>query len=374
MSHSATTTPSPSGFNVTSSPNNGAGINELLGVAASAADDAWAVGQYTSAGIPRTLALRWNGHVWRISDTPNRSAGQNTLQAVAARGADAWAVGYYQSSSGVLRTLALHWNGSRWAIIPTPNRGSGDNALSDVTMLSGGEALAAGYSAGANRVMRTLILRWNGRAWRIVASPNSRGALNRLLAISATATNDAWATGVSVDGSGKGTPLIERWNGRVWSIQPFHGSDVEQQQLNGVSALDAARAFAVGYAFPGDTNAESLALQLSGGAWTAAGGPPATGVGNVLQGTSAVAAGDAWAAGTQYNAGFVPQTLLMHYDGDAWSRIVSPNQGSGANYLNGVSALPSGVWAAGSYNDAAGIGRTLILFAQSHAGADRPLG
>lgn len=361
-SPTATTTPYSSGFTVVDSPNIGGGINELLGVSARAANDAWAVGYYTSGGIPRTLALHWNGRAWDISSTPNQGVRQNTLQAVAARAAgDAWAVGYYEDSRGVLKTLALHWNGRRWVIIPTPNKGRGDNALYGITQLPTSAAWAVGYYADKNNVMQTLIQRWNGRAWRIVASPNNPGALNRLFAISANAIDSAWATGVSVDGSGRSTPLIERWNGTKWSIQPFDALDTEQQQLNSVSAVDAGNTIAVGYYFPTITNTESLALRWSGGDWTDTGGPNPIGTGNVLQGVSSVSANNAWAAGTQYNAGFLPQTLLMQYDGGVWSHITSPNSGSGANYLNGVSALPGDVWAVGSYNNEASVGRTLIL-------------
>lgn len=79
-----------------------------------------------------------------------------------------------------------------------------------------------------------------------------------------------------------------------------------------------------------------------------------------LQAVSADSADDAWAVGYQDMGN---RDLVEHWDGASWSRVSSPNFGSGTDQLRGVVALaPDDVWAVGSYGvGAAGNLRTLAL-------------
>src|SRR5205823_10626504 len=56
-----------------------------------------------------------------------------------------------------------------------------------------------------------------GLAWRVVPSPNFSGEYNNLDGIAATSPNDVWAVGYH-----SRVPLIARWDGTEWSVQP-HG-------------------------------------------------------------------------------------------------------------------------------------------------------
>src|SRR5262245_48800146 len=68
---------------------------------------------------------------------------------------------------------------------------------------------------------------------------------------------------------------------------------------------------------------------------------------NVLNGVAVVAAGDIWAAG-YVTSGTAYQALIQHWDGSAWSVVVSPDLGTDSR-LNGVAAVASDdVWAVGS--------------------------
>jgi hypothetical protein len=68
-----------------------------------------------------------------------------------------------------------------------------------------------------------------------------------------------------------------------------------------------------------------------------------------LYGVSADSANDAWAVGYFWDkTALTYRTMTFHWDGVAWSREKSPNPGSVANYLNGVSAVsPTNAWAVG---------------------------
>jgi hypothetical protein len=78
---------------------------------------AWGIGDYRdpNAAVDRTLIVRWNGRSWThvSSPTPPPPAHDPFLVGVAATSAgNAWAVGEY--STGLEHVLIPHWNGKAW--------------------------------------------------------------------------------------------------------------------------------------------------------------------------------------------------------------------------------------------------------------------
>ncbi|MEA2577625.1 MAG: hypothetical protein QOD78_1213 [Chloroflexota bacterium] len=136
----------------------------LYGVDAIAADDVWAVGStYTRATGVKPLALHWDGVSW--TNTAPRSPGPGSLFAGVAATAPnrAWAVGQVNNGEG---SLIERWNGSRWKVFPVPDTGVTPTSLSDVSAVSAQKAWAVG-SADAT----PLLFRWNGTAWRSATVP-----------------------------------------------------------------------------------------------------------------------------------------------------------------------------------------------------------
>jgi hypothetical protein len=68
---------------------------------------------------------------------------------------NAWAVG----STGT-KTLIVHWNGTAWKRVPSPTPAAG-GFLGGVTATSARNAWAVGRTGG-----KTLIEHWNGVTWR----------------------------------------------------------------------------------------------------------------------------------------------------------------------------------------------------------------
>ena len=221
------------------SPAPSASHSILSGVAAVSARNAWAAGTYTTrAGNIDTLILHWNGVTWSRVASPDPHPGDNQLLGVTAVSArNAWAAGSFcvrrcQQSGEVDHTLILHWNGASWSRVASPGAGTGAggvDVLSGVTGGSARNAWAVGYScakrcepvsAGAADG-RTLILHWNGARWSRVASPNPGQGENNLSGTSAISATGAWAVGTTCTTScGNGTvfhPLILRWTGARWS-------------------------------------------------------------------------------------------------------------------------------------------------------------
>ena len=84
---------------------------------------------------------------------------------------------------------------------------------------------------------------------------------------------------------------------------------------------------------------------------------------NTLTSVSADSASDAWAVGSYANNNTgVRDTLILHWNGTAWSRVASPNPGTRFNVLNGVSAGGAkNAWAVGFYRTQAPGALPLIL-------------
>ncbi|HEX8219044.1 MAG TPA: S-layer homology domain-containing protein [Chloroflexia bacterium] len=240
-------------WNLVASPNASPGSNILYGVDDVSSTDAWAVGYYTSTGnFDQTLIERWNGTTWNIVPSPNVTSSHSILSGVDAISSTlAWAVGDYSTNvTGTNRTLIERWNGTVWTIDPSPDAPDGENYLTEVEALSANDAWAVGYYYSSTvGAYQTLIERWNGTAWTIVASPNAPGGENNFLVdISAASASDIWAIGYSVDPSNTDRilTLSMRWNGTTWSIEETI-DEAGSNNLLGVAALPGNEAWAVGY-------------------------------------------------------------------------------------------------------------------------------
>jgi FG-GAP-like repeat len=75
----------------------------------------------------------------------------------------------------------------------------------------------------------------------------------------------------------------------------------------------------------------------------------APGSGGELTDAAFVSADEWWAVGNVGAALHANRTLIVRFDGSAWSMVPSPNQGTLNNGLNGVSMLPGAGWAVGYY-------------------------
>jgi hypothetical protein len=126
------------------------------------------------------------------------------------------------------------------------------------------------------------------------------------------------------------------------------GQNARLFSVDGTASNDV---WAVGRYFVG-TAQQTLVLHWNGIAWSQVNTPP-----GVLQSITAISLDDVWAVGytdTQPHA-----TLTMHWDGTQWSVVPSPNLGTSDNYLESVSAVSSNdVWAVGWYS---GGSATLVL-------------
>jgi hypothetical protein len=177
--------------------------------------------------------------------------------------------------------------------------------------------------------------------WQIVPSPNYTVTSNILRGVAVYAPNDAWAVG-SYGTTSYVAPLVEHWDGASWSLMPNNASD---GSLYGAAAIASDDVWAVG-----NQGGASLAMHWNGDDWTVVSTPNVSTTVEMLFGVAAVSSDDVWAVGRIGND-MPGAPLILHWDGASWASVQATSPTVPQNYpttLYGVDALPSGdVWAVG---------------------------
>ncbi len=116
---------------------------------------------------------------------------------------NAWAVGSANNGTAD-KTLIVHWNGSAWKQVSSPNPGGAtqNNDLNSVAATSATDAWAVGdYDTGTGT--RTVALHWDGSAWTQAATPNLGGSSidDSFTAVGASSAGNVWAVGRYFNGA-----------------------------------------------------------------------------------------------------------------------------------------------------------------------------
>lgn len=332
----------------------------------------WAATIGVITGIVMVLAggrpVSASSVIWRAVPSPNPSTtpvSNNVLSGVSALAdGDVWAVGSYSSSGGnnVNHTLIEHWNGSVWSVVPSPDAGTHGSQLLGVAAVSDSDVWAVGNVSMSTTVNgnRTLIEHWNGAAWSVVASPNPSMQGDNLTAIAAISATNVWAVGsFETNNQGANLPLIEHWNGAAWSVVtagiPTGGSTF----LQGLTAISATDIWAVGYAGFGS----NVEMHWNGTRWSTTNASFPTGGQETLRGVAAVSSTDIWAVGSYAPTTTAElQTLALHWDGSAWSKVTTANLDQYFNLFYSVAAVASNdVWAVGYAYPTNGLGFSTLI-------------
>lgn len=303
----------------------------LTGVAAVSASSAWAVGYAGSSGSPKVLMLHWNGKTWSRVTSPSVLTKAGKLNAITVVNAkDAWAAGFTGGLTNTSRrTLLLHWNGSAWREVTRPAPIPG--FLDAVTATASGGWAVGGVPNGHNWP-HPLALRLSGATWSRVPVP----FVLEVTGVAITGTRSAWAIGATEQQF-----KFAHWNGHTWtwefSITPVQDTYI----LGGIAAGPRGAAFTVGYEFPGGGPQVPVSLKLAGSTWKKV--PVKAPSNAILSAVSFAPGGTAWAAGSTG-----PATLILRWNGSAWTRVASPSPGLN-DTLDGLgfSSARDG-WAVGS--------------------------
>jgi hypothetical protein len=247
------------------------------------------------------------------------------------------------------------WTGGQQP--PDPGGTDHNNFLWGVAVLSPCNA----WAVGDYDPEQTLIVHWDGAAWTQVPSPDP-GTEATLRAVSAVSPSDIWAVGQYFDGTALRT-LTVHWDGAAWTQVPSPNvSGTTIDNLVAVRATSATDVWAVGNYTNSSNVSQTLILHWNGSAWTLVPSPDPGGSARdqELDSVVGVSAKNAWAVGFYYNGGF-DQSIALHWNGTSWKQVKTPDPGSQGTFLFSVRASsPTNAWAVGSsYNGTAD--KTLIV-------------
>ncbi|MGB8345059.1 MAG: hypothetical protein WCD86_09250, partial [Ktedonobacteraceae bacterium] len=292
--------------------------NELTAIAALSGKDVWAVGDYhaPAPSLSKTLTEHWNGTRWRVVSSPNVGVADHLYGVAMVASDDVWAVGNSFNSHDVGFTLILHWNGTNWRVVKSPGAGAPNGTtLYAATAITANNVWAVGQRLNGQGIFQTLIEHWNGTSWSTITSPNLGTGNNTLYGVAAVARNDVWAVGVSDAGS-----LVEHWNGKYWKLVPSPVVGGAANILLAVTAIASNDVWAVG-----NYNGTTLTEHWNGTSWSIVASPDVSNSFNFLLGVAAVASNNLWAVGYYYNDSTPNRTLILHWNGERWRIVPSPN-------------------------------------------------
>jgi hypothetical protein len=326
----------------------------LLGAAARTSTDAWAVGeQFAAAGQapPPPVSYHWNGSAWSIVATPVLGVSSALLGVSASAATDAWAVGFSILGRHDDGTLIEHWNGTAWSVNSSLVVKGFVAELTGVADLSPTDAWAVGEGNGA------LLEHWNGSAWSSVTIPDPDFTPGAGQSISALSATDIWVVGTTVNTT-TGTTTAEalHFNGTAWAVVPMQQPGTNTPTIGAVTAISATDAWAVGEDI-GATSApggSTLIEQWNGAKWSIV-PSPTPGADPGLTGVAARGSGDVYAVGNNLpsiNGGAV-QGLVLRWNGSTWSQDADPTDGT-YSPLFAAATVPGAAneWAVGTLSNA----------------------
>jgi len=160
-------------------------------------------------------------------------------------------------------TLIERWDGRRWSIIAGPSPGI-YSLLNAIACTTPSFCFAVGSRQDAGVPDRRLVEQWNGTKWTIPPSGINVPFTAVLRAVSCRTSNDCFAVGDFYEFEGGPHTLVDHWDGRRWSMVPSPIPRPSQgSALLGVSCTTGTACIAVGY-----TNAVPLVEQWNGHTWS----------------------------------------------------------------------------------------------------------
>ncbi len=204
-------------------------------------------------------------------------------------------------------------------------------------------------------------------AWEPVPSPNASPERNLLRAVDVLGT-EAWAVGEYDAEAGPDVmnlrTLAAHWDGTAWSIVPSPNVGIGWNVLEGVTAVGAGDLWAVGWSAPTTSGGmpQTLTLHGDGQGWAVMDSPVVTGGSELL--AIDAEGGEVWAVGDSAGPGDGSTgvaSLAIRLSGTSWDVLPTPNPGSARNHLYAVDVVgPDDAWAVGRWRN---VGQTSRTFA-----------
>jgi erythromycin esterase-like protein len=259
---------------------------------------------------------------------------------------------------GLARALAAPAGCQNWTGTQPPNPGGRSNTLDSVAIESACDAWAVGFQLGSG-IDATLTEHWNGSTWTVVPSP-APGSSSQLRSVRGTSASDVWAVGSYFDDTANmRKTLILHWDGHTWTQVTSPSPGGTDNELFGVRGGSGTDAWAVGYDATSGSVDKTLILHWDGNAWTQVASPSPGTNGTVLEAVAATSSADAWAVGSSFTA-TTEKTLTLHWNGHKWAQVASPNRGTDDELFAVRGTSSTDTWAVG-LSVIGGVDQTLAL-------------
>jgi len=320
---------------------------EINAISAQSDLDVWAVGNGS---------VHWDGHSWTLIPIVRHDS-LNLVGVAALSSTNVWAVGSFINTQGRSVEAVEHFGGQAWKVIPDVNligqdlQGIVDSeALTSISALAPNDIWAAGYIGiqPPCDCIVPFVEHFDGTQWKLSAvllNGNSPGNFQFVQGISAISDSDVWAVGYeSLNGALNGAAQIFHFDGTQWSLAASPSGPTAR--FDGITVVASNDIWAVG-----QNNQQTLTAHFDGARWAVVKSPNTKDLTSVLYGVSSVSSTSVWAVGRHSPAFGLSKTLVLHFNGTAWSINPAPSQaGSDSTVLFSGSALPSGeVWLGGTF-------------------------
>ena len=299
----------------------------LEDIAATAPDDAWAVGSGPCCGRDQRKIMHWDGTQWQTVTPPAPpSASYPTLRTVAASSpTDVWVFG--SDANGLV--FGHHWDGAIWG---TTGFGK-DVVIRDAVALGPRDVWFVG-TTGLETGEKPIAEHFDGDRWTAFDLPGDPKA------ISAVAADDIWAVGQA-----NGDATAMHWDGRQWETaalpKPSVGSGVRVVSSD-ILATGPDDVWASAVLSKNGLEPGGVLWHRFGGSWQQVNiDAPDDSVTKL----ASDGAGGLW----MVSAGVRPSADLLHYSQGGLTRQAAPvGSGKDAN-VNSITLIPGtrSLWGAG---------------------------
>lgn len=352
----------------------------IFEMSASAPDDIWIVGEQTSGALPWdywNYAIHYDGERWTEISPPSLDTrgDHNELSGIVAISAAEAYAGGTTKAGGAQDVVIFRWDGATWELEarPLPDVAAWFNGMgragdrADGQVWAVGERWNTGHIPPESSTRPLSMRRTSGGAWVEEFVPSiatlGRTKSNGLNAIDGVSADDAWAVGAASQSYTPGpsfgfTMFAVHWDGERWTLDQTMPR-TELTELYDVEMIATDDAWAVGY-ITGDGTNQPLIMRYDGAAWTRVDLPRYPGRGALLRAVVARAADDVYALGVidRYPDDNIP--LVLHYDGSGWTETPPPTTDGSSEQIMCATLAPAGppgsgqpaeLWAAGLYSN-----------------------
>ncbi|MGH8794308.1 MAG: hypothetical protein ACRDXX_16875, partial [Stackebrandtia sp.] len=336
------------------------GTSRFSDIAASSADDVWAVGaqDLDDDGSGRPLAAHWDGQEWTDEPAPEEAGELKTVEAT-----DSGEVLAVADMPNEKSDRLYSWDGSGWS--PLPEFDEAGVSLLSVTAPSSEEVWVAGAIAGDEKDSH-FIQRWDGQSWSSAEIPAADGEFNWISEVDGVAADDLWAVGFTNPDKDQpvrsAVPHYLHWNGEEWRHVPT--PDGQVGFIGQMTPFASDDAIAVGYASThddGEYRHRPTSYHWDGEAWSEVETPKPDGEYGMLWNVAPDGQGGAWTVGTDTGDGARP--YFARWDGSEWSLVPAEGELADVSGLaNGLTNVPgtTDMLAAGQIGDFSGAEDNLL--------------